>query len=312
VVWQKKKRGRQQLLANGSWQPNFEPGKFKSFPIFGFRASCDRVHGALQLSGQAAPARNPRACQVDDDAPVMKLAAKRQEGGRRWSKARYAALILVFTGATLLLVRASSAASAGVWGLRRLSLLPPGLAHLPYAEDACGRRSEAAWIMMANNERSFQHVMVSAKSLRALNTTGDIVLLSFARALPRCMLDAFSRLCVRVKEVEVPVTRDDVSNPLYRDVIDSIDKWWDFAKLLAFDLTEYSQALFVDGDTMFLRDPDQLLNQVSGHCPCFTSLFHSAVSFALSRRTTTTCKTLQVFLRLWGKSHCELTHNVQH
>lgn len=140
----------------------------------------------------------------------------------------------------------------------------PGLAQVPYAVDSCGQRSDTAWVMMGDNEAAFQQILVSAKSLRSLHTKGDIVVLNFARSIPKCMQTAFQGLCIRVKNVKIPVTRDDVTNPIYKKVIDDINKWWDFAKLLAYDMIDYSKVVFVDGDTMFLRDPDVWLAQPPG------------------------------------------------
>jgi hypothetical protein len=120
--------------------------------------------------------------------------------------------------------------------------------------------------MMGNNEAAFQQILVSAKSLRSLYTKGDIVVLNFAPSLPKCMQTAFQDLCIRVKNVQIPVTRNDVTNPIYKKVIDDINKWWDFAKLLAYDIVDYSKVVFVDGDTMFLRDPDVWLAQPPGTC----------------------------------------------
>lgn len=139
-----------------------------------------------------------------------------------------------------------------------------GAAHIPYTLDTCGQNSESAFVMMGNNEEAFTHILVASNSLRNLNTSGDIVLLSFTPDVPTCYREAYSRLCVRIKVVEEPIIPSQVTNSLYRGIINDIDKWWDFAKLLAFDMTDYRKVVFVDGDTMFMKDPDFFLRQPAG------------------------------------------------
>jgi hypothetical protein len=77
----------------------------------------------------------------------------------------------------------------------------------------CGREprqsSPNAWMYMANNRGAFEQTLVSAKSLRIFNTSGEIVVLYFGeKPLPDCAMRVADELCIQIRPVEVPIKRD--------------------------------------------------------------------------------------------------------
>lgn len=108
--------------------------------------------------------------------------------------------------------------------------------------------SPYAWVYMSNSENTLLHVLVSSKSARLQGSAADIVVLWFGEALPsKCMQDALKGVGAKLHAVEQPIDRDKVENPQFVDVIDKQNKWWDWVKLLTFDLTEYKKVVFLDG-----------------------------------------------------------------
>jgi hypothetical protein len=55
-----------------------------------------------------------------------------------------------------------------------------------------------------------------------------------------------------------------VKNAAFVGIIDHVNKWWDWVKLLAFDQTDFGKVVFLDGDTMFLRNADLLFGEPGG------------------------------------------------
>ena len=129
-----------------------------------------------------------------------------------------------------------------------------------HASDVAGKNSKLkdmvkkgfsnpyAWVYMSNSDQTLLHVLVSSKSARLAGSTADVVVLWFGDELPsNCMRDALRHVGAKLRVVKQPIDREAVQNKQFVDIIDKQKKWWDWVKLLTFDLTEYQKVVFLDG-----------------------------------------------------------------
>jgi alpha-N-acetylglucosamine transferase len=109
-------------------------------------------------------------------------------------------------------------------------------------------KSPNAWVFMANSDRTLLHVLVSAKSARIAGSMADVVVLWFDPEPPsKCMSEALASVNGKVRMVNPPILAKDVTNKTFVKIIDKLHKWWDWVKLLTFDLTDYEKVVFLDG-----------------------------------------------------------------
>lgn len=125
-----------------------------------------------------------------------------------------------------------------------------------------GRNSNNnAWVYMANTDQVLLHTLVSATSARLQGSTADIFVLWFGPACPDpCMVSSLDEIGAQIRVVDPPLTASDMANKEYASVINKLNKWWDFVKLEVFNLVQYSKAVFIDGDTLFIQNLDEIFS----------------------------------------------------
>ena len=138
------------------------------------------------------------------------------------------------------------------------------LATTSYDDDA----EKHAWVTMASEDIHVKHALAMFRSLRDVQSRADLVMLVINHAgtvdVIKTYLSPIRALGVKMKRVENPVNPDDVRNPAFRKVIEDLGKWWDFNKLHVYNLTEYTRAVFLDADMLFLSNADEIFSFPSG------------------------------------------------
>jgi len=117
-----------------------------------------------------------------------------------------------------------------------------------------------AYVTMANKAVFIAHCLVLAESIREVGDDRDIVLLLFDAAEDSdTFLGIHSRavddLRIDVRRVKNPVCFENIA-PNYKPFARRY--YFDYVKLLAFNLTEYDRVLFMDGDMVVNRNLDEV------------------------------------------------------
>lgn len=143
------------------------------------------------------------------------------------------------------------------------------------------KNSDHAWVYMANSEQVLLHSLVSAQSSRLQGSKADIVILWFGTTCPNpCIVKSLDALGAQIRIVDPPLTAADINinNEKYASIITKLEKWWDFVKLEVFNLVEYKKAVFLDGDTLFIKNLDELFAFPAGsHTDAPKSPFNSGL-----------------------------------
>jgi len=138
------------------------------------------------------------------------------------------------------------------------------LATNSYDDDA----EKHAWVTMASEDIHVRHALAMFRSLSHVQSRADLVMLVINHAgtvdVIKTYLSPIRALGVKMKRVENPVNPDDVRNPAFRKVIEDLGKWWDFNKLHVYNLTEYTRAVFLDADMLFLSNAEEIFSFPSG------------------------------------------------
>ena len=143
-----------------------------------------------------------------------------------------------------------------------------------------GRNSSSnAWVYMANTDQILLHTLVSAKSARLQGSKADILVLWFGPTCPdTCMVSSLDEIGAQIRVVDPPLAASDMVNKEYASVITKLNKWWDFVKIEVFNLVQYGKAVFLDGDTLFIQNLDEIFSfQAGAHTDALKSPFNSGL-----------------------------------
>lgn len=129
------------------------------------------------------------------------------------------------------------------------------------------KQNKYAWVTMANTEEYVRYSLVVFQTLRKVKTVGSFVLLLFGGSrfdLLEQFAGAFDKFDVKVHVFDVPIQPHHIKNFHYRQLLNTKNKWWDFAKIESFRLVMYDKVIFIDSDLFFLRNADELFSQPDG------------------------------------------------
>ena len=124
-----------------------------------------------------------------------------------------------------------------------------------------------AWATMASAEAHVRDAAAMMRSLRAVGTVGEQLLLLFGEqrlALRDAWCAVLEDLQITTALVDAPIGPGDVLSPAYREVVTRGGKWWDWVKLCAFLALPYDKVVFLDSDLLFLANVDELFAMPDG------------------------------------------------
>ena len=124
-----------------------------------------------------------------------------------------------------------------------------------------------AWATMASAEAHMRDATAMMRSLRAVGTIGEQLLLLFGEerlALRKAWRAVLADIKITTALVAAPIGPDDVLNPVFRGVVTRSGKWWDWVKLCAFLAQPYEKVVFLDSDLLFLANVDELFLMPDG------------------------------------------------